>query len=68
MAQSVDQTSQSLGALSISRASSDDMEVSDDEEEEAPVKYRAISMTQRNSRDVSQHRPASGAKPKKKTT
>ena len=65
LAQSVDQTSRSLGALSISR---DDMDISDDEEEEAPVKCRTISMTQRNSRDVSQHRPNSGAKPKKKST
>ena len=65
MAQSVDQTSRSLGALSISR---DDMDISEDEEEEAPAKYRTISMTQRNSRDVSQHKPNSGAKPKKKST
>ena len=54
----------SVGALSTRKDDTDSMDV--DEEESGP-KYRTISVTQRKSRDISQHQPSTGLNKNKST-
>ena len=54
----------SVGALSTRKDDTDPMDV--DEEESGP-KCRTISMTQRKSRDISQHQPSTGLNKNKST-